>query len=292
LDVVGNNDPIDAGQYCSVTAPGPGYPSGFDKDLSNCFLAQAFTLTLGAYIDRIKLTLIGNSNQGATPYPFLLAITSDLNACNLARSSIFPPEKCSGPAVRFLRKESVMVFHLPANHFMSFTDSFQPIFLPPGTYYLVIGSPNGVNTSVTGVAASVTWAPNRIGSSQMGTIGASFCSSQVSIDCCIGFIWHLQGLDPNQPDNMFGTNGTFAFGLEGPSEIVRVRFDGPVTPAPGVPVEAHLELLDVNGNFIGRSSRVTIDPSKTQWLDFNLSELVNRIGQRFEEEREAVQAVP
>jgi hypothetical protein len=176
----------------------------------------------------------------------------------------------------------------PGDRFIPLSDSFPPVFLPKGTYYLVLGSPNGVDTSVL---ASLTWAPNQIGSPETGALGGSYCSANASF-ACPTHSWYLQGLDPTQPDNMSGTNGTFAFELHGPLmpppvggghfQILRILVAGPVTPPPGGPVEAQLGFLDMNGNPIGPSSTVTVGPGELQSLDLDLNQFVKEFGQRIE----------
>ena len=104
-------------------------------------------------------------------------------------------------------------------------------------------------------------------------------------------MWAPISLDLNNPRNLAGTNGTFAFELDGPltippggggvSQIARL-VAGPVRVAPGVPVEATLGFLDTNGNQIGPTSTVSLGPGQIQSLDLNLTQFVSRSEQHVE----------
>jgi|SRR5579872_710686 len=54
---------------------------------------------------------------------------------------------------------------------------------------------------------------------------------------------------------------------------------GPVTPPPGVPVEAVVSFTDLNGNLVGQPSTVPLVPGQIASVDFNASQLVNAAGQ-------------
>jgi hypothetical protein len=59
-----------------------------------------------------------------------------------------------------------------------------------------------------------------------------------------------------------------------PSQIVRLTIvAGPITPPPGVPVEAVLGFLGPDGNPIGPSSQVSLNPGQTASLDLNANAL-------------------
>jgi len=54
-----------------------------------------------------------------------------------------------------------------------------------------------------------------------------------------------------------------------------------VTPPPGGPVQAQLGFRDINGNAIGPSSTVTLNPGQIESLDLNVSQF-SQLGQRKE----------
>jgi hypothetical protein len=68
--IVSDNSPIDTGRYCSTF---DGVYVETDKDIRDCYLAQAFTLTSPAFVNQLTLTLIGNAKGASTAstYPFL-----------------------------------------------------------------------------------------------------------------------------------------------------------------------------------------------------------------------------
>ena len=64
LKVVGDNHPIlNAGNYCESDGVHDSSPT--PTDLTACYLAQPFTLSSGAFINRVSLTLV-NSFFGLT----------------------------------------------------------------------------------------------------------------------------------------------------------------------------------------------------------------------------------
>jgi hypothetical protein len=276
LTVVGDNTPIDPGLIFNFQ------PRWCDAgDLASCFLAQAFSLSSPAYINQVSITLLGVEPVSEVT-PLELAITTDLSSCVGPPSFPWKPPYCSGPSVLLVLEESVMspasVTNLPL------TFSFSPIFLPQGSYYLVLSSPSVL----------VLWAANQVASHEVGIVGQAFGNpgNPPPIVTC-GSGWFLLSTNPTNPLCGLGnTNGTFSFKLDGPltlppvggtfGQIARLVVEGPVTPAPGGPVEAQLGFLDMSGNLIERSDSVTVGPGQIESLDVNLSQFVNELGQRIE----------
>jgi hypothetical protein len=270
LAVVGNNHPVDSGHYCDNFA-------GLDRNLTDCYLAQNFTLGSAAFVNRLDLTLI------ASPFDGTSQPTNTINivlTTHLKPLGLIPAPSDLSP---FFLSQTVTVSVAPSrvDAFIPISISFPTILLPKGSYDLVLFSNSG---------PSVTWAPNLIGSSEIGTLGGAFCTTHVSIQCSQGS-WQPITVDTDQPTNLSGTDGTFAFQFSGPltlppsgggyGQIIRLVVAGPVTPTPGEPVEAHLSFVDLNGNPIGPNSNVTVRPGQIQSLDLNLAE-VARPGQRVE----------
>ncbi len=69
------------------------------------------------------------------------------------------------------------------------------------------------------------------------------------------------------------------FGL-GYNQILHI-VAGPITPAPGTPVEANISFTDINGNVIGPSSVVTVNPGQVASFDLLANNSI-RPGQRIE----------
>ena len=276
LTVVGDNTPIDPGLIFNFQ------PRWCDAgDLASCFLAQAFSLSSPAYVNQVGITLLAVEPVSEVT-PLELAITTDLSSCVGPPSFPWKPPYCSGSSVLLVLEESVMspasVTNLPL------TFSFSPIFLPQGSYYLVLSSPSVL----------VLWAANQVASHEVGIIGQAFGNPGNPphfVTCGSG--WFLLSTNPtNALCGLGNTNGTFSFKLDGPltvppvggtlGQIARLVVEGPVTPAPGGPVEAQLGFLDMSGNPIGRSATVTISPDQIESLDVNLSQFLNEFGQRIE----------
>jgi hypothetical protein len=66
------------------------------------------------------------------------------------------------------------------------------------------------------------------------------------------------------------------------NQILRVIVAGPITPAPGTPVEANLSFINLAGITIGPSSLVTVNPGQFVTLDFHANDYLQEIGQRLE----------
>jgi hypothetical protein len=66
------------------------------------------------------------------------------------------------------------------------------------------------------------------------------------------------------------------------NQILRVIVAGPITPAPGTPVEANLSFINLAGIAIGPSSPVTVNPGQFVTIDFHANDYLQEIGQRLE----------
>ncbi|HEV3482666.1 MAG TPA: hypothetical protein VGR97_10105 [Candidatus Acidoferrales bacterium] len=279
LEVVGDNSPVTPANWGFRHYCGPSNPdlNDFNNDIYECHLAQAFGLSSDAYVNGATLTLVAHA-QGSGIYPVSVVITRDLN---------------SGP-VLLQQTELVAIPFSAVDVFIPVSFSFPVIFLPKGGYYLVVSRDESFQVCPPTGGCSLTWAPNQVGSTEVGTFGQAFCNNHSSESCPVfpvGRVWAPISMDPSNPTNLAGTNDTFAFELDGPftmpptggglSQIVRL-VAGPVTPAPGVPVEAQLGFVDMNGNPIGPTSTVSIGPGQIQSLDLNLSQFVNQFGQHIE----------
>jgi hypothetical protein len=279
--VVGDNNPIDA--TLLFTASGPEYCSIFvsptirlhNSDLADCVLAQAFSLSSGTYVNQLKLGLFGSMGTtppAATTYTLRITIASSLGGSPvLDLHELVPLPSSTGSSLTPTPPFSV---------------SFPAIFLPKGTYYMVLSEDNPLPPGTVG---ALLWAANKVGSSEVGTLGSAlgFCQGSV---CQAGAGWQMLTVDPNQTSNLAGTNGTFAFELDGPltlapvggglGQIVRL-IAVPITPM-RMPIEAQLGFLDLNGNPIGPTSTVTLGRGQIQSLDLNLSQFVRQLGKHIE----------
>ena len=144
--------------------------------------------------------------------------------------------------------------------------------LPAGMYQLGLSCTKGCWPGDYGDF----WAPNAAGSTKVGFVGAP----QV-LYCC-----HAYGPLPVPGDGRLAFQvvaGMISGPPVDPTRLQLLRLvAGPITPAPGTPVEAELGFLDMNGNPIGPSSDVTIAPGEMRLLDFNPSQFLRQPGQRLE----------
>lgn len=239
--------------------------------LSGCTGYQPFSLSSGTYVNEIDIMLAnwGSSggtvglniviHSGATDGPTVLGLSETLTVPNF----------------------SSHVFLIPASI------TFSRVWLPAGSYYMTV-----FGSVVSGcTSCNLQWAVNGPGSTKIGNVGqALFYDADPSTDGGSPFTAVL---------NRFDTDNTLAFTIiselltgapvgvtgaffgPGLSQILHL-VAGPITPSPGTPVEAQLGFLDMNGNLIGPTSRVTINPGETQSLDLNASQFVNQFGQRIE----------
>jgi hypothetical protein len=95
------------------------------------------------------------------------------------------------------------------------------------------------------------------------------------------------GWEPVQSSLAFDVVGnTINFG--GPpwgigfNQILRIIVAGPITPAPGSPVEANLSFVNLNGIAIGPSSTVTVNPGQFVTLDFLANDYLSVFSRRLE----------
>jgi hypothetical protein len=66
------------------------------------------------------------------------------------------------------------------------------------------------------------------------------------------------------------------------NQILRFIVAGPITPAPGSPVEANLSFVNLNGIAIGPSSTVTVNPGQFVTLDFPANDYLSIFSRRLE----------
>jgi hypothetical protein len=226
-----------------------------DGDDMPVLLAQQFSLSSPSYINRIDLAFESLAEVTCT---FSVAITQSLG----------PGYGYGSPLLQ--RSESAPATPPQATFLVS--DTFPAILLPAGTYFLVLDGTTGGNPCST--AAPDDFAIFWFGGSspEAGTVGPIFYADAP-------FLPWAQGSGP-----------PFAFDLAGPplvpptggglGQIARLVVEGPVTPAPGGPVEAQIGFLDpVTGTPVAPLSIVTLNAGQAQSVDVPLSPLVTRIGQ-------------
>ncbi len=236
--------------------------------------AQAFSLSSPAYVTRVDLVLVGTGKNGGT-CTFTIAITNSLG-----------PHGSLGE-VFLMRSESVLVppFDQHPIENIPFSDEFPGVFLPAGSYYLVWDGLAGPRPcALEKTENTALWGINTTGSHEVGIVGQVFTpdSGGWSSLCGCGQIFSFDLVGPLIVPPPFGG---------GPGEIARLVVEGPVTPPPGGPVEAQLGFVDMNGNSIGPTSTVTLNPGEIQSLDLNLGEFATQLGQRIEV-RPAITQVP
>lgn len=99
------------------------------------------------------------------------------------------------------------------------------------------------------------------------------CASRPNLSCLFSQAFDVKGVPINWSFPPVGF---------GPNQYLRFIVQGPVTPAPGAPVEANLSFTDINGNAIGPSSVVTLNPGQTAALDLHASDYLEENGQHLE----------
>jgi hypothetical protein len=234
-------------------------------------LAQQFSLSSPAYISRIDLMLSFGGLGGITSCTFSVAITQSLSPDGGYGSPVLERSESTGALVSSL-----------------LSDSFPAILLPAGTYFLVVDETSGTspcNTTLPNAPGIifylVSWDTVSLGSSAVGTVGLPFAASPGP--------WEQvpNALNPPQPRPSF----SFWFDLAGPiivppptgggsGQIARLVVEGPVTPAPGGPVEAQIGFVDpATGTPVAPLSPVTLNTGQTQSVDVALSSLGTRLGQ-------------
>jgi hypothetical protein len=236
--------------------------------------AQEFSLGFPAYVNGVDLGLYVFPGRGGPP-----AVGSTCTFSVAITDSIFPDGSIGSVLVG--KNESVVV---PAtDQGIIFSDSLPGTLLSAGSYYLVLA--NAGASPCFGFDTGLDWMANAQNSVEVGTVGEPFISYDFKswtpyptfIDeithqiLVVKFSFDLVGpVIPPPP-----TGGSFG-------QIVRFIVQGPVTPPPGGPVEVQLGFMDMNGNAIGPTSTVTLNPGQIQSLDLNLSQFVSRLGQRIE----------
>ena len=231
--------------------------SPLQRGLISSEVAQGFRLSSGAYVNRVDLGFFVFSPP--TPPPeltcsFSLAITDSLG-----------PQGALGSI--FLQREETLV--IPSPGIVTFSEAFPTIFLPGGSFYLVVNISAGSGESPACILNRdnlTVWAVSN-GSSEVGTVGQAFTSDLFS--------------------DWAPAPTTLAFDLAGPvlppptgggiGQILRLVVEGPVTPPPGGPVQAELGFTDFSGNVLGPTSTVTVNPGQIQTLDLNVSQFGQRI---------------
>jgi hypothetical protein len=224
--------------------------------LSGDQLAQQFSLSSPTYISRFDLALYSQFGAPSGGCNYTVEITQSLGP----GSGIAPP--------LLQRTESLPAASGP----FLLSESFPAILLPAGTYFLVLDAENCAG------GMFVFWSQVAQGSSEVGIVGLTF---QLTFQTN-SIQWVLFPSLSNQ--------SPFAFDLAGPplvpptggglGQIARLVVEGPVTPAPGGPVEAQIGFLDpVTGTPVAPLSIVTLNAGQAQSVDVPLSPLVTRIGQ-------------
>ena len=247
----------------------PVFVLGQGSIFSGQSVAQSFTLASDTTVNRVDLsflTLLLHSLSGA--YPFTIHITNGLAA---------------GAQELLTLNESITLPLTAPDGQRTFSYGFTPITLAAGTYYLILTSSFSV--------PSLEWEQNQIGSAVVGSLGAAYIDNGPEL----GPGWQV--FPPDCPQNSTGlctTNGTMAFDLEFFRYIVPIPpvggalgqgvrltvVAGPAVVPPGVPVEANLGFVDLNGNAVGPTLQVALNPGQAQSLQWIPP--VQELGQRIE----------
>jgi hypothetical protein len=249
----------------------PVFVLGIGSIFNGQSVAQSFTLTADTTVNQVDLsflTLLTHSLSGA--YPFTIHITNGLAA---------------GSQELLTLNESLSLPLVTPGGSATFSFGFPPITLAAGTYYLILTS----NFSLP----SVEWEQNQIGSAVVGSLGPAYIDNGPEL----GPGWQVFPPDcPQNPTGLCTTNGTMAFNLDFIGYTIPIPYvggalgqgvrltvvAGPAIVPPGVPVEANLGFVDLNGNPIGPTAQVSLSPGQTQSLEFNADTLVQQLGQRVE----------
>jgi hypothetical protein len=245
----------------------PVFALGLGSIFNEQSVAQSFTLTSDTTVNQVDLgflTLLLHSGSGT--YPFTIHITNGLAA----------------GAQEFLTlNESISLPWLTPGGQATFSYGFTPITLAAGTYYLILTSAFSL--------PSLEWEQNQIGSAVVGSLGPAYIDNGPEL----GPGWQVFPADcPQNSTGLCTTNGTMAFDLDFviytvPIPPVGAAFGqgvrltvvaGPAVVPPGVPVEGNLGFVDLNGNAVGPSLQVTLNPGQTQSLEWVLP--IQQLGQR------------
>jgi hypothetical protein len=145
---------------------------------------------------------------------------------------------------------------------------FAPVHLRAGTYYLILTATKG----------SFAWNENSPGSTEVGILGKSLEKSGSEF----GPGWHRQPCETAYGHGCV-TNNTMAFQLDLVKRHVPVppvgvtvgqiihltAYAGPVLVPPGVPVEATVGFVDVNGRALGPTTRISLPAGQATSVDLN-----------------------
>jgi hypothetical protein len=230
-------------------------------------VAQPFTLSSDAIVNQVHLSFLSlllSHTSGA--YPFTIHIANGLAV---------------GSADVLTLNESVALPTTIGQITVSY--GFAPITLAAGNYYLILTSSFAL--------PPLEWEQNQAGSSTVGTLGSAYIDNGPEF----GPGWQV--FPPYCPQNNTGlctTSGTMAFDLDFVLNTVPIPpvggalgqgvrltvVAGPAVVPPGVPVEANLGFVDLNGNAVGPSSQVALNPGQAQSLQWIAP--VQEFGQRVE----------
>src|ERR1700722_11401037 len=233
----------------------PVFALGLGSIFSGQSVAQSFTLTSDTTVNQVDLgflTLLLHSASGS--YPFTIHITNGLAA---------------GSQELLTLNETIALPWVSSGGQGTFSYAFPPILLAAGTYYLILTSPFSL--------PSLEWEQNQIGSAVVGSLGPAYIDNGPEL----GPGWQVFPAEcPQNPTGLCTTNGTMAFNLDFVRDTVPVPpvgaalgqgvrltvVAGPAIVPPGAPVEATIGFVDLNGNTVGPSAQVTLNPGQTQSL--------------------------
>jgi hypothetical protein len=228
--------------------------------------AQAFTLNSPTLANRIdlgfELAFLGPGTSGV--YPFTIHIANGLTP---------------GSSDLLTLNENI---EEPTNGgITTLAYTFAPIYLPAGTYYLILTS-----TQSAGIL-SLIWSQNLYDGTSVGSLGNAYTNGTG------GEFGIWQQFPAFCSTAAPCTNGTMAFTLDfvlGPvhsifgaslAQSIRLLV-GPGNLPPGIAEEVALSFADTNGNPIGSSTKVSLNQGQIAWLDFNADAYVKQFGQRVE----------
>jgi hypothetical protein len=247
----------------------PVFALGLGSIFSGQSVAQSFTLTSDTTVNQVDLgflTFLLHSASGT--YPFTIHITNGLAV---------------GSQELLTLNETISLPLVSPDGQSTFSYGFTPITLAAGTYYLILTSPFSL--------PSLEWEQNQIGSAVVGSLGAAYIDNGPEL----GPGWQVFPADcPQNPTGSCTTNGTMAFDLDYVVYTVPIPpvgwvfgqgvrltvVAGPAVVPPGVPVEANLGFVDLNGDAVGPSLQVALNPGQTQSLEWAAP--VQQLGQRVE----------
>jgi hypothetical protein len=244
----------------------PVFVLGLGSIFSGQSVAQSFTLTSDTTVNQVDLgflTLLLHSASGT--YPFTIHITNGLAA---------------GSQELLTLNESISLPVVSPGGQSTFSYGFTPITLAAGTYYLILTSSFSL--------PSLEWEQNQIGSAVVGSLGPAYIDNGPEL----GPGWQVFPADcPQNPTGLCTTNGTMAFNLDFVRDTIPISpvggvfgqgvrltvVAGPAVVPPGVPVEANLGFVDLNGNAVGPTLQVTLNPGQTQSLEWAVQQLGQRV---------------